>query len=99
VNASVRSSGSDEADFAGQHGGLDTVAELQLFEAALSSRVIATVLPCVETPGDPGVVEFAFATMKRERDRIDAEIAHLTETRDALDLLLSALCGPVVIRR
>ncbi|MDT7799185.1 MAG: hypothetical protein QOI78_2618 [Actinomycetota bacterium] len=23
--------------------------------------------------------------MKRERDRIDAEIAHLAETRDALD--------------
>src|SRR3569833_109463 len=42
----------------------------QLFEAGLSSRVIATVL--------------------RERDRIDAEIAHLAETRDALDLLLSA---------
>ena len=62
----------------------------QLFEAGLSSRVIAMVLPCVETPADPGVVEFAFATMKRERDRIDAEIAHLAETRDALDVLLSA---------
>ncbi|WP_410643573.1 MerR family transcriptional regulator [Amycolatopsis sp. lyj-346] len=60
----------------------------QLFEAGLSSRVIAMVLPCVETPGDLGVVEFAFATMQRERDRIDAEIAHLTETRDALDGLL-----------
>ncbi|MGW4527372.1 MerR family transcriptional regulator [Amycolatopsis sp. NPDC004378] len=62
----------------------------QLFDAGLSSRVIATVLPCVETPGDPGVVEFAFATMKRERDRIDAEIARLRETRDALDVLLDA---------
>jgi hypothetical protein len=28
--------------------------------------------------------------MKRERDRIDAEIAHLVETRDALDVLLDA---------
>ena len=62
----------------------------QLFEAGLSSRVIAMVLPCVETPGDLDVAEYAFATMKRERDRIDAEIAHLTETRDALDGLLSA---------
>jgi DNA-binding transcriptional MerR regulator len=61
----------------------------QLFEAGLSSRVIAMVLPCVETPGEVSVVEFAFATMQRERDRIDAEIAHLTETRDALDVLLS----------
>lgn len=62
----------------------------QLFAAGLSSRVIATVLPCVETPGDAGAVEFAFATMKRERDRIDGEIAHLVETRDALDVLLDA---------
>ncbi|WP_290054664.1 MerR family transcriptional regulator [Amycolatopsis solani] len=60
----------------------------QLFDAGLSSRVIATVLPCVETPGDVGVVECAFAVMKRERDRIDAEIARLAETRDALDGLL-----------
>jgi DNA-binding transcriptional MerR regulator len=61
----------------------------QLFDAGMSSRVIATVLPCVETPGDPGVVEGAFATMMRERDRIDAEIARLIETRDALDVLLT----------
>src|SRR5688572_5770250 len=60
----------------------------QLFDAGLSSRVIATVLPCVETPSDLSVVEGAFATMMRERDRIDAEIAHLIETRDALDVLL-----------
>jgi len=62
----------------------------QLFEAGLSSRVIATVLPCVDVPGDLTVAEETFATMQRERDRIDAEIAHLAETRDALDLLLSA---------
>jgi len=60
----------------------------QLFDAGLSSRVIATVLPCVETPSDRGVVEGAFATMMRERDRIDDEIARLIETRDALDVLL-----------
>lgn len=60
----------------------------QLFDAGMSSRVIASVLPCVETPSDLGVVEGAFATMMRERDRIDAEIAHLIETRDALDVLL-----------
>ena len=62
----------------------------QLFDAGMSSRVIAAVLPCVETPGDPGVVEAAFATMVRERDRIDADIAHLIETRDALDVLIKA---------
>ncbi|MFC9659404.1 MerR family transcriptional regulator [Nocardia sp. NPDC127606] len=60
----------------------------QLFGAGMSSRVIATVLPCVETPSDPEVVEQAFETMTRERDRIDADIAHLIETRDALDVLI-----------
>ena len=60
----------------------------QLFDAGMSSRVIATVLPCVETPSDPEVIESAFATMSRERDRIDADIAHLTETREALDALM-----------
>ena len=60
----------------------------QLFDAGMSSRVIVSVLPCVETPSDPGVTESAFVTMTRERDRIDADIAHLIETRDALDVLI-----------
>jgi hypothetical protein len=50
--------------------------------------VIASVLPCVETPDDPAAVEDAFATMTRERDRIDAEIARLTEARGALDVVI-----------
>lgn len=62
----------------------------QLFDAGMSSRVIASVLPCVETPDDADVVEGAFETMTRERDRIDTDIAHLIKTRDALDVLLSA---------
>jgi hypothetical protein len=44
----------------------------------------------VEIPGDPGVAEAAFATMTRERDRIDAEIVRLTGTRDALDVVIEA---------
>ena len=40
-------------------------------------------------PCAPGVVESAFET-PRERERIDADIAHLTETRNALDMLLRA---------
>lgn len=62
----------------------------QLFDAGMSSRVIAAVLPCVETPGDPGIVEEAFATMARERDRIDADIARLQEARNALDAVMAA---------
>jgi DNA-binding transcriptional MerR regulator len=62
----------------------------QLLGAGMSSRVITAVLPCVETPSDPDVVDSAFATMTRERERVDAEIAHLTETREALDVVLRA---------
>jgi DNA-binding transcriptional MerR regulator len=61
----------------------------QLFDAGMSSRVIADVLPCVDTPGDLDVTESAFVTMTRERDRINADISHLIETRDALDVLIS----------
>ena len=60
----------------------------QLFDAGMSSRVIATVLPCVDVPGDLDVAEETFTAMTRERDRIDADIAHLIEARDALDVLI-----------
>ncbi|MGW5714938.1 MerR family transcriptional regulator [Amycolatopsis sp. NPDC003865] len=62
----------------------------QLFDAGMSSRVIAAVLPCVETPADPDVVESAFATMARERDRIDADIDRLLAARNALDAVMAA---------
>ncbi|MEU3105518.1 MerR family transcriptional regulator [Streptomyces griseoflavus] len=62
----------------------------QLFDAGMSSRVIATVLPCVDIPGDLGVAEETFTAMLRERDRIDADIARLIETREALDVLIRA---------
>ena len=61
----------------------------QLLDAGMSSRVIASVLPCVEIPTDPDVTEAALVTMTRDRDRIDADIAHLIETRDALDVLIA----------
>ncbi|MDX8147926.1 MerR family transcriptional regulator [Lentzea sp. BCCO 10_0061] len=60
----------------------------QLFDAGLPSRVIATVLPCVDLPDDLGVAEETYTAMMRERDRIDADIAQLTEERDALDALM-----------
>ncbi|MEU6212792.1 MerR family transcriptional regulator [Streptomyces sp. NPDC047023] len=61
-----------------------------MFDAGMSSWVIVTMLPCVDIPGDLGVAEETFAAMLRERDRIDAHIDHLTEARDALDVLLRA---------
>ncbi|MFZ4154728.1 MerR family transcriptional regulator [Streptomyces pseudogriseolus] len=62
----------------------------QLFDAGMSSRVIATVLPCVDVPDDLDVAEETYTAMVRERDRIDADIAHLIQTRDALDVLIRA---------
>ncbi|CAL9294326.1 MerR family transcriptional regulator [Streptomyces sp. R02] len=62
----------------------------QLFDAGMSSRVIATVLPCVDVPDDLDVAEETYTAMVRERDRIDADIAHLIQTRDALDVLIGA---------
>lgn len=62
----------------------------QLFDAGMSSRVIATVLPCVDIPDDLDVAEETYTAMMRERERIDVEIAHLVETRDALDVLIGA---------
>jgi DNA-binding transcriptional MerR regulator len=60
----------------------------QLFDAGMSSRVIAAVLPCVDTPTDPDITESAFMTMMHERDRIDADIANLLKSRDALEVLI-----------
>jgi DNA-binding transcriptional MerR regulator len=65
----------------------------QLFDAGLSSRVIVTVLPCVDVPGDVGIAEETFTAMMRERDRLDLDIAHLIENRDALDVLIKANSG------
>ncbi|MFC8668800.1 MerR family transcriptional regulator [Streptomyces sp. NPDC057199] len=62
----------------------------QLFDAGLSSRVIATVLRCVDVPGVLGVAEEMFTAMLCEREEIDVGIARLIETRDALDVLIRA---------
>ncbi|MEU7786619.1 MerR family transcriptional regulator [Amycolatopsis sp. NPDC049159] len=80
---------------AGQRHYADTAVQRvtlirRLFDAGMSSRVIATVLPCVDVPDDLDVAEETFAAMIRERDRIDADIAHLVETRKALDVLIKA---------
>ncbi|GAA1831064.1 MerR family transcriptional regulator [Pseudonocardia alni subsp. carboxydivorans] len=59
-----------------------------LFAAGLSSRTIASLLPCVDTPG-PQTADEAYATMCRERDRLSAAMATLATARDALDGLIA----------
>ncbi|ONI76243.1 MerR family transcriptional regulator [Actinosynnema sp. ALI-1.44] len=70
---------------------VDEVARIaivrQLFDAGLSSKVIARLLPCVDSDDD-GVSEAAFTTMVGERDRLTADITRLVEARDALDELI-----------
>ncbi|TIC82916.1 MerR family transcriptional regulator [Nocardioides sp. GY 10127] len=69
---------------------VERVAFIQrLYAAGLSSRTVAEVMPCVESPG-PETSDAALATLRGERDRLDAHIAELLRTRDALDRLIEA---------
>ncbi|MER6134341.1 MerR family transcriptional regulator [Streptomyces sp. NPDC001815] len=59
----------------------------RLFDAGLGSKVIAQLLPCVDSD-DADVHEDAFETMVKERDRLTADIARLIETRDSLNAVI-----------
>jgi DNA-binding transcriptional MerR regulator len=61
----------------------------RLYTAGLSSRTIAELLPCVESPSE-GNSDAAFARMTQERDRLTEHIADLARTRDSLDDLITA---------
>ncbi|MFI5716187.1 MerR family transcriptional regulator [Nocardia sp. NPDC051750] len=60
----------------------------RLYAAGLSSRTIAEVLPCVESPSTDNS-DAAMERMAQERDRLSEHIADLTRTRDALDELMA----------
>ncbi|MFD4640153.1 MerR family transcriptional regulator [Lentzea sp. NPDC058436] len=59
----------------------------RLFDAGLGSKVIARLLPCVET-ADVEIAEDAFTAMVGERERLTADITRLVEARAALDELI-----------
>ncbi|MCG8928103.1 MerR family transcriptional regulator [Lentzea sp. CC55] len=59
----------------------------RLFDAGLGSKVIARLLPCVDSD-DRGIAEDAFTAMVGERDRLTADITRLVEARAALDALI-----------
>ncbi|MGW6441504.1 MerR family transcriptional regulator [Lentzea sp. NPDC055074] len=59
----------------------------RLFDAGLSSKVIARLLPCVDS-GENEVAEAAFVTMREERDRLTADIGRLVGARSVLDELI-----------
>ncbi|SDP15882.1 DNA-binding transcriptional regulator, MerR family [Lentzea jiangxiensis] len=60
----------------------------RLFDAGLSSETIAALLPCVDTPSDD-ITAQTLEVMRRERERIDAQVSALLTTRDHLDALMA----------
>ncbi|MGW0179704.1 MerR family transcriptional regulator [Nocardia sp. NPDC003345] len=60
----------------------------RMYAAGLSSRTVAELLPCVESPSEE-TSDAAMARMESERDRLSAHIDELIHTRDALDRLMA----------
>lgn len=60
----------------------------RMYAAGLSSRTIAELLPCVDSPSQDNS-DSALDRMALERDRLTRHIADLAATRDALDGLIS----------
>jgi DNA-binding transcriptional MerR regulator len=68
---------------------VDRVAFIQrMYAAGLSSRTIAELLPCVDSPSEDNS-DAALERMAQERDRLSDHIADLVRTRDALDELMA----------
>lgn len=63
----------------------------QFFTAGLSSRVIAQLLPCVDTGMSTPEVDHL---LEDERDRISAAMADLAAARDALDHMIAITKHP-----
>lgn len=60
----------------------------RMLAAGLSSRTIAAVLPCVDSPSSQAT-EAAWERMVEERAKLDAHIAELVDTRARLDELIA----------
>jgi DNA-binding transcriptional MerR regulator len=83
---SVRSAG-------GQRHYTDTEVERvrflqRLYAAGLSSKTIADLLPCVDSPSDESRIG-ALVRMEQERNRLSDHIEELIRTRDSLDSLMA----------
>ncbi len=59
----------------------------RMYAAGLSSRTIAEVMPCVESPSEDAS-DAALARLSEERDRLSGHIDDLLATRDSLDRLI-----------
>ncbi|GAA2086554.1 MerR family transcriptional regulator [Streptomyces albiaxialis] len=77
----------------GQRHYTDAVAERvaliqRLYAAGLSSRTIAELLPCVESPSEENS-DASLLRMEEERERLSRHIAELLDTRDTLDQVIA----------
>ncbi len=71
-------------------GAVERVRFLQrLYTAGLSSRTIAELLPCVDSPSAENTAA-AFHRMVEERDHLTTHIEEMVNARDALDQLIEA---------
>ncbi|MFF8925768.1 MerR family transcriptional regulator [Streptomyces longwoodensis] len=68
----------------------------QLYAAGLSSRTIVALLPCVV---DGLATPELLARLAAERDRIDAQIADLTATRDRLQSVIGGATDTLLTGR
>ncbi|MFJ8636298.1 MerR family transcriptional regulator [Streptomyces sp. NPDC093568] len=83
---SVRSA-SGQRHYAEYH--VERVTFLQrMYAAGLSSRTIAELLPCVDSPSE-ATSDAALERMAEERDRLSEHIEDLIRTREALDRLMA----------
>ncbi|SMC96981.1 MerR family transcriptional regulator [Lentzea albidocapillata] len=82
---STRSAGGQRHYAATEVGRVEIIR--RLFDAGLNSKVIARLLPCVDSD-DKNVAEDAFTAMLGERDRLTAGITQLVEARAVLDELI-----------
>ncbi|GLY04689.1 MULTISPECIES: MerR family transcriptional regulator [Actinoplanes] len=64
----------------------------RLYAAGLSSRTIAELLPCTESPSLANS-DAAMIRMTEERARLDERIDDLVRARDALDRLMGVAAG------
>ncbi|MFC9362417.1 MerR family transcriptional regulator [Rhodococcus sp. NPDC057014] len=76
-----------------RHYSSDKVARVELIQwlyaAGLSSRTIAEMLPCVDTPNAENSAT-ALMRMAQARDRLAEHISSLTGTMESLDELIAA---------
>jgi hypothetical protein len=65
----------------------------QLYVVGLSSKVLVELLPCIEAPVEQ-YTPLLLGRLARKRDRIDAQIAALHQTRSKLDLVIPNAATP-----